>query len=564
MRLLNTTTLKLEEHFDDKIPKYAILSHTWGDDEVTFGSINGPNPERKSGYKKIEYTCAQAKRDGLSYAWVDTCCIDKSSSSELSEAINSMFQWYKQSQLCYAYLVDVTSELFDRTFPRSRWFRRGWTLQELLAPHEVVFFDANWGRLGTRTDHRAQISRITGIDVHALNLHKDFRFGPDEGLATFCVAKRMSWASNRETTRVEDTAYCLLGIFNVNLPLLYGEGVKAFIRLQEEVIKRSHDESILAWDLDEEVDPEDGIPSKFAKSILGWQNEPSSVLAKSPKNFRKCHNMVRGLDAGSPFMITNLGLDIRLPLVPVYNTGIVIGRRQNPDEIQGWIGLLNCGPGTDIGLPGIALCPTVVAGQVKRIGFGSRSWRTGLVGPRGAAQAVRTKITIVEEDEMLSVGDVRFRKVIVNESRSLLDLGYRVLTASATNVMGKFQARPYEVKWDSKAKILTVNDIKVTEDLLIITFQSLQSCIDPHFTVLIRDENAIVRQGLFTKGSELQFYEFLEVHSQKDDKEDAVLRGWGQTEFQVVVTVKEDEIAVWHILEVNVDVQVNTRGLKNG
>ncbi|KAH9213242.1 heterokaryon incompatibility protein-domain-containing protein, partial [Leptodontidium sp. 2 PMI_412] len=241
MRLLDTTTLELHEFFGSDIPYYAILSHRWEDDEVTFQDlVNGIGPSRK-GYLKVQGCCRKAARDGWRYAWVDSCCIDKSSSAELSEAINSMFQWYRGSQVCYAFLSDVPEGLTIKKhhkkrskFRKSKWWTRGWTLQELLAPRKVVFYDCGWGEIGTRGYLQGLVHSITGI--------RDL-----DNFMQASIARKMSWASKRKTKRVEDQAYCLLGIFNVNMPPLYGEGQKAFERLQLEILKTSDDESIFAW-----------------------------------------------------------------------------------------------------------------------------------------------------------------------------------------------------------------------------------------------------------------------------------------------------------------------------
>lgn len=146
MRLLNTSTLKLEDFFDD-IPNYAILSHRWEHEEVSYHDFQADCIDL-AGYSKIVGCCKQPGLDGFDYAWIDSCCIDKSSSAELSEAINSMFLWYSDSQTCYAYLSDVPSFADDHSaensaFRTSKWFGRGWTLQELLAPEIVVFYDCN-------------------------------------------------------------------------------------------------------------------------------------------------------------------------------------------------------------------------------------------------------------------------------------------------------------------------------------------------------------------------------------------------------------------------------------
>ncbi|EEU42739.1 uncharacterized protein NECHADRAFT_28110, partial [Fusarium vanettenii 77-13-4] len=239
MRLINIETLKLET-FLGEVPPYAILSHTWGEGEVTLQDLDSDDLEEKPGWKKIVGFC-QTVTEHLSdpprYAWVDTCCIDKTSSAELSESINAMFRWYKESDCCFAYLQDVESENLER-LEQSRWFTRGWTLQELLAPVTVDFFDQDWDFIGTKVGLGERISQRTNIDIETL------RTGD---LSEASVSQRMSWASNRQTTRLEDIAYCLLGIFDISMTMLYGEGEKAFIRLQEEILKEYDDHTIFAW-----------------------------------------------------------------------------------------------------------------------------------------------------------------------------------------------------------------------------------------------------------------------------------------------------------------------------
>ena len=206
-----------------------------------------PHIKRKSGYKKLEACCAQAKRDGYEYVWIDTCCIDKSSSAELSEAINSMYRWYQDCAVCYAYLVDVPNNVDLHTqeekFRKIIWFTRGWMLQELIAPFTLEFYGNEWysqgqeASLGTKRSLRKVISEITRIPIEVLH---------DSGLKSYSVAQRMSWTSQRKTMRMEDRAYSLLSLFNVNMPLLYGEGNWAFIRLREEIMKMSPDETLFA------------------------------------------------------------------------------------------------------------------------------------------------------------------------------------------------------------------------------------------------------------------------------------------------------------------------------
>jgi ankyrin repeat protein len=241
MRLLqryDTGKIALTQFSDEDVPPYAILSHTWGADaaEVTFEDLMNGTGKDKLGYKKIWFCAEQTNLDGLQYFWIDTCCIDKRSSTELSEAINSMYRWYQDAIVCYAYLADVPSKT---ELPGSRWFSRGWTLQELLAPSEVIFFDEEWKNLGTRTTIQKSVSSCTGIPEGILT-------GSDD-LGKASIAQRMSWAARRETKRLEDRAYCLMGIFGINMPLLYGEGERAFLRLQEEIMKISDDHSLFAW-----------------------------------------------------------------------------------------------------------------------------------------------------------------------------------------------------------------------------------------------------------------------------------------------------------------------------
>lgn len=241
MRLLQRISdneFSLAEFFGDNVPRYAILSHTWGADneEVTFKDLVEGSGASKVGYLKLRFCGEQAARDDLRYFWVDTCCIDKSSSAELAEAINSMFRWYKEAAKCYVYLADVSvSEeeasysTWEQAFRRSRWFTRAWTLQEVIAPKSVEFFSAKGKPLGDKKSLERLIHEITGVPVEALQGTPLFHFTVDQ---------RMSWAAKREAKREEDTAYSLLGIFDVQMPLLYGERkTKAFIRLQEEIDK---------------------------------------------------------------------------------------------------------------------------------------------------------------------------------------------------------------------------------------------------------------------------------------------------------------------------------------
>jgi hypothetical protein len=240
MRLLHTSDLILKDFLGADIPPYAILSHTWGEEEVLFADMNNGNASVKKGFAKVKGCCAKAAQDGFEWVWIDTLCIDKTSSAELSEAINSMYRWYAMSAVCYAFLEDVSSEgmLPLPDFRAARWFSRGWTLQELIAPKRLEFYSQKWEALGSKWALKSLLSFITGIP-------RDVLVTGD--LKKCNAAQIMSWASKRSTTREEDEAYCLLGLFDINLPLLYGEGRKAFMRLQEQILRGNEDYSLMMW-----------------------------------------------------------------------------------------------------------------------------------------------------------------------------------------------------------------------------------------------------------------------------------------------------------------------------
>ncbi|TBU34187.1 heterokaryon incompatibility protein-domain-containing protein [Dichomitus squalens] len=336
MRLLNTFTGAFESFDDPRAVRYAILSHVWqlasdhgqsaelsyqqllalqdsaADPVDLFDKLSAVAP-------KVYHACQVAKRDGFRYIWIDSCCIDKASSAELTESINSMFDWYRSGKACYAYLHDVNDGLDPKPvtskFCRSRWFTRGWTLQELLAPCNVLFLSKDWRPIESKYVLASTISRITGIPIPILR--------HEQPLSTVPVAQRMSWAYQRQTTKIEDQAYCLLGMFDINMTPIYGEGREAFIRLQQSILEHIPDQSILAWGPRAPFDSLFSItpPSHLAMpSVLSLQHHDnrypeSYLLASSP------HPFISATDIAiiSPESLAHdLGLD--QPIRPKYET----------------------------------------------------------------------------------------------------------------------------------------------------------------------------------------------------------------------------------------------------
>ncbi|KAJ5949931.1 hypothetical protein N7454_001515 [Penicillium verhagenii] len=307
MRLLKTNqsnagNFEIEIFTNYKTPPYAILSHTWGEDEVTLQDMEGDGVRAKSktGFYKIKNCCALASANGLDHVWIDTCCIDKTSSAELSEAINSMYRWYKEAEVCYAYLADVPSKC---RFEDSKWFTRGWTLQELIAPEDVVFLNDSWQELGSKEYFQQTLSDCTRIPIEILSGDAHFEM--------FSIAQRMFWASKRETTRIEDRAYSLMGLFDIYMPLIYGEREMAFVRLQEEIIKASNDHTIFAWRQD-------------------CEDHHAGLLASSPEAFAESYNIIQAApftatsSLGSPITINSMGIHLELRLIGIGPQGLAL------------------------------------------------------------------------------------------------------------------------------------------------------------------------------------------------------------------------------------------------
>ncbi|KAK4641583.1 hypothetical protein QC761_500550 [Podospora bellae-mahoneyi] len=315
MYLVNVATKKLESFSADNIPPYAILSHTWGndDEELSFRDIiDGLLKPGTLGVFKLDGCCKQAQLHGLGYVWIDTCCINKTDHVELSEAINSMFKWYRDAVICYVYLADATP---NTRLSNSRWFRRGWTLQELLAPQELSLYGSDWTFLGSREDLAVSIEHATGIP-------EGFLYG-DGDFYRASVAQRFSWASKRTTKRKEDMAYCLLGLFDVSLPIIYGDD-HAFARLQREIMLKLRDDSIFAWGLSYEHPTKEQSQDTIRAS--------AGALAESPKDYEYCGAIVSHASHSSPsnkFVIESGFLCITTTIYTAQEGGTY--------------GLLNCG-----------------------------------------------------------------------------------------------------------------------------------------------------------------------------------------------------------------------------
>jgi hypothetical protein len=387
MWLLNTLTFELKDFISKKIPSHAILSHTWGKDEVSFRDMRKDREaaKQKAGYFKIKGSCAQAQKDSLKWIWIDSCCIDKRSSAELSEAINSMFKWYQKADICYAYLADVPpggliNPAHDQpdvsdTFSQSRWFTRGWTLQELLAPEKIAFFARDWSFLAEKvpelisntvaqTAFVKKLASITGIAIEALD-------GPG-WINSYSTAERMAWASRRQTTREEDVAYSIMGLFDVNMPILYGEGgAKAFLRLQKEIVSKNPDHSIFAW--------------CFESNREIHRRGPFATKPADFANFRRIRAFAQYHEEIRPFHLTNAGLNIELPV-----------SRVSGESRDCFIAWLNCAVATDKS-----------GSNEKRVGiYLMRAWGTDVVSTSPFEHFMRTRcgeLALLDNDTSITM-----------------------------------------------------------------------------------------------------------------------------------------------------------------
>lgn len=342
IRFIKTSDLSLHVFQGHTIPSYAILSHRWEEDEITLQDVQGNLAPHKAGWLKLRNYCTFAARKGHDYAWIDTCCIDRSSSAELSESINSMFKWYRKANTCYAYLYDVpahgdvTMAEWMKKFRGSEWFTRGWTLQELLAPRELAFVCRGWGEvLGTRASLSDEVNQVTGIPKTPLI--RGWSMRDQFGASRYTIAQLMSWASDRHTTLVEDAAYSLMGLFSINMPLLYGEGANAFIRLQLEIMNKYDDNSLFAWSFPASSQALRSIQALNRSLDLPETFWWGSLLAPTIRMFKGCTGYFLHLEPyedGRIFSMTNRGVQIEGLLRPYENS------RQGGKR---WLLPLNCG-----------------------------------------------------------------------------------------------------------------------------------------------------------------------------------------------------------------------------
>ncbi|KAI6101886.1 hypothetical protein F5141DRAFT_1242909 [Pisolithus sp. B1] len=271
MYLLNVNTQQLED-IHEQCP-YAILSHAWGAGERDyFQKIGTKSICMEPGYEKVEMCCRLAQQDGLDYVWINDCCADANTRGTRSEARISAYAWFQQAQVCYTYLGNVDGDEDPREkfsqFRDSWWFQHSWTLQELLAPKHMFFFVKDWTMIGTKADLVDIISDVTGI-------HKDALEHP-ERIPCFSIATRMSWAKGRTSTKEEDRVYTLMGLFDVNLPVAYGEGeTKTFLKLQNEIMKITDDQSIFAW-------------RSVAGASVSSESDALGILASTYECFVEC------------------------------------------------------------------------------------------------------------------------------------------------------------------------------------------------------------------------------------------------------------------------------------
>jgi Heterokaryon incompatibility protein (HET) len=424
------------------IPDYAILSHRWVQPEVDFQlmqSWNATEPDtHHPSFAKISGCCRLAREDGWDYVWIDTCCIDKTSSHELSEAINSMYRYYRNAQVCYAYLYDVPAKSSSESlnaFCKSDWFTRGWTLQELLAPRTVVFYDHDWIEIGTKSSLQDDISRITGIKR------------PFHTIQNASVAEKMSWASSRKTQRVEDIAYCLLGLFDIYMTPIYGEKENAFRRLQLEIINKLNDESIFAW-------RQTGVADA----------EQRGLLAHSPDAFAGCGSIESGSLAyrRPPYSMTNGGLRME---------SLVF---EDEDGAGDFVAMLDCQDQERDDDP-----PKILGVYMRKVSENSyfRIRCSSLKYCKVVEQArAKPQVVFVQQGDPADYAGMWFHDIFV-DADSVLSQGFLVESEAGTafDADGHFDLTLCSPKSGAECTIFTFHDPSRSE-----TFAMVIDCVDGH------------------------------------------------------------------------------------
>ncbi|KAI1743105.1 HET-domain-containing protein [Xylaria scruposa] len=343
MHLLDTTTYELrsDNHLTFRQEGYAVLSHRWIGQEITYDQLKNEieglrfdiAPARTPQVDKICRAAETARNLGIKWIWIDSCCINRANAIEQTESINSMLRWYSDAKLCITYLNDVQKyesygdalgpkcfDSLERDGP-SIWFSRGWTLQELLSPQDMRFYDKDWNFIGTKVTLARVLEEITGVDRRYLTREEQFE--------TACIATKMSWMAGRTTTRIEDIAYSMLGILNINMTTQYGEGLRAFKRLQQALLSTSGDESLFSWKM-----PDPNNRSKFiygSDQYIAWEADEWSLLAPSPDWFKDSPNMT----AERP-----LHIEMRLKALEMTQDGII--GLNFPIDTGVWEGLIIC------------------------------------------------------------------------------------------------------------------------------------------------------------------------------------------------------------------------------
>lgn len=274
MRLLNVDTLKFTHFSDEERPIYAIASHRWQKEEVTYQEVKEERNKSKDGYQKVMDFAKYIKDyvSGVQWLWIDTCCINKESAAELSEAINLMFKWYRNAGVCLAYLADVDEARDEQSFQKSEWFERGWTLQELLAPRTVIFVTRTWQVIGNKGASHYTYSRSsvgpglekdiaarTGIPEQIL-----YNYNASQGLS---VDERLKWMEGRKTSRTEDMSYALFGIFDVADAIVYGEG---YDRARKRLLRLVQYDENLAEQQAQQARERAAQQAKRFRDIVAW------------------------------------------------------------------------------------------------------------------------------------------------------------------------------------------------------------------------------------------------------------------------------------------------------